>query len=100
MQGGSRRWRMRCANLTEAGKAQGFHAFAFFNLTATEHEQDRNRPPDCKTEIAAAIAVANGDQIGKATSNSSYKEYQIEALAARFPIIATHVGFDGLEVLA
>lgn len=95
-----RSWKTRCANLTEAGKAQGFHAFAFFNLSATEREQARNRPPDCKTEIAAPVGAGNGDQIGKADSNSSSKEYQNAVLAARFPIIAMHVGFDGLEVLA
>ena len=59
---------------------------------------NRADPPP-ETEIAAPAPTGNGDQIGKADSNSRHKDYQIEALAARFPIIAMHVGFDGLEVL-
>lgn len=60
---------------------------------------NREYPPP-EMETAAPVGAGNGDQIGKQASNSKSEEYSIEALAARFPIIATHVGFDDMEALA
>lgn len=59
---------------------------------------NREYPPP-EMETAAPVGAGNGGKSGKQASNSKPEEYSIEALAARFPIIATHVGFDDMEAL-
>lgn len=54
---------------------------------------NRIEPPP-EREIAAPAETGNGDKSGKLASNSEAEIYSIASPAARFPILAEHVGID------
>jgi hypothetical protein len=61
---------------------------------------NRDGPPDPENRTAAPTGIGSGGNIGKLIGNSKSEDYSTEPLAARFPIIAMHFGFDELEVAA
>jgi len=53
-------------------------------------------PPENETAAPTGIG-SGGDQTEEFASNSESEEYNPAALAARFPIIARHLGFGGVS---
>lgn len=62
---------------------------------------NRAGPPDPETSTAAPTGIGSGGKSEELGSASKTETYSSESLAARFPIIAEHVGFgDIFEVAA
>jgi len=57
---------------------------------------NRDGPPDPESSTAAPTGIGSGGETGKLGSNSKIETYSSESLAARFPIIAQHFGFEDI----
>lgn len=70
-----RRSKTRCANLTENGIGKEVQRLPFFNASAFDRERASNKPPNCKTEIAARLGEPDGDKLTKKAGNLRQKDY-------------------------
>jgi hypothetical protein len=95
------RTKRRCRLLRETPFPSIYQKDALYSGIPRNHERAQNKPPDCKTRTAAPTGIGSGGKSEELDSASKSETYSSESLAARFPIIAAHVGFgDTFEVAA